>query len=59
VDEMSIERARLKLGDVVDLARIAGQPTLITRQGKPAAVVVSVDWYEQAKALISEAGRHA
>jgi prevent-host-death family protein len=59
VDEMSIERARLKLGDVVDLARIAGQPTLITRQGKPAAVVVSVDWYEQPKALISEAGRHA
>jgi prevent-host-death family protein len=53
MDEMSIEQARLKLGDVVDLARIAGQPTLITRQGKPAAMVVSVDWYEQAEALIS------
>jgi prevent-host-death family protein len=45
MDEASIEQARLKLGEIVDRARLADQFTVITRQGKPAAVVVSVDWY--------------
>jgi prevent-host-death family protein len=54
MDEMSIERARLKLGEIVDRARIAGQFTMITRQGKPAAVVVSVEWHEVAAKLTAE-----
>jgi len=53
MDEVSIEQARLKLGDVVDRARLAGQFTVITRQGKPAAVVVSVEWHKQAKAALT------
>ena len=53
MDEMSIERARLKLGEVVDRARIADQFTTITRQGKPAGVVVSVDWLERTRAALA------
>jgi len=41
VDEISIEEARPKLGDIVDRARPAGQSTVITRHGKPAAVLMS------------------
>ena len=55
MDEASIEQARLKLGEVVDRARIADQFTTITRQGRPAAVVVSVEWYENAKAALEGA----
>jgi prevent-host-death family protein len=47
-DEMSIEAARPKLGEIVDLARFNNIHTTITRQGKPAAVVVSVEFYEHA-----------
>jgi antitoxin (DNA-binding transcriptional repressor) of toxin-antitoxin stability system len=55
MDEMGIERARLKLGDLADRARIAGQCTMITRQGKPAAVLVPVGWYERhAGAIVVE-----
>lgn len=57
MDEMSIEAARPKLGEIIDRARLAGEPTRITRVGKPAAVVVSVEWYEQAKALIAASGK--
>lgn len=52
MDEASIEQARLKLGDIVDRARIAGQFTVITRQGKPAAVVVSVEWHDGMRKLL-------
>jgi prevent-host-death family protein len=52
MDEMSIEQARLKLGEVVDRARIADKFTTITRQGKPAAVVMSVDWLEHTRAAL-------
>jgi prevent-host-death family protein len=50
MDEASIEQARRKLGEIVDRARLADQFTTITRQGKPAAVVVSVEWFEVARA---------
>jgi prevent-host-death family protein len=56
MDEYSIERARRALGEVVDRARYAGEPSMITRQGKPAAVVVSAEWYASArKALDGQA----
>ncbi len=48
MDEMSIEAARPKLGEIVDKARLADRPTRITREGKPAAVVVSVEFFEHA-----------
>lgn len=52
MDEVSIENARPVLGEIVDKARLAGTHTTITRQGKPAAVVVSADWYAMACAMV-------
>jgi prevent-host-death family protein len=53
MEEIGLEEARRTLGEIVDRARLAQQHTLITRQGKPAAVVVAPDWYEQARALVA------
>jgi prevent-host-death family protein len=44
---VNIEDARRSLGDLVDRARIAREPVLITRYNKPAAVLVSADWYAE------------
>lgn len=41
MEEMGIEQARPALGEIVDRARLAEDYTAITRQGKPAAVVIS------------------
>jgi len=48
VESLSIEDARRRLGELVDRARLAGEPTLIMRYRKPAAVIVGADWYERA-----------
>lgn len=56
MQSVSIEEARRTLGDLVDRARLAGEPTMITRHGKPGAVVVSTDWYAEAEELLSAAG---
>lgn len=53
---VTIEDARAKLGDVVDHARLAGEPTLITRYGRPAAVIVGEDWYRLAEECLAAAG---
>jgi prevent-host-death family protein len=52
---VSIEKGRRTLGEVVDLARLAGEPTMITRNNKPAAVVVSADWYQIASEALDSA----
>ena len=54
MEQVSIEEARRGLGEIVDRARLAYQPTLITRQGKPAAVVVNLQWYEKASNALRE-----
>jgi prevent-host-death family protein len=48
MDELGIELARNQLGEIVDRARFTGEATLLTRKGKPAAVVVNADWYSAA-----------
>lgn len=48
MDEASIETARRTLGEIVDKARIAGEHTRITRQGKAAATVSPVGWHDAA-----------
>lgn len=53
MDGINIEAARQALGELVDRARLTGQPALLTRNGKPAAVLVPVDWFEQAASLLS------
>ncbi len=55
MEAVSIEEARRTLGDLVDRARLAGKPTLITRHGKSAAVLVTVDWYEEAAEVLASA----
>lgn len=56
MEAMQIEEARKTLGELVDRARLAGEPTLIMRYRKPAAVLVPVGWYEEAEAVLSEVG---
>jgi antitoxin (DNA-binding transcriptional repressor) of toxin-antitoxin stability system len=53
---VQIEEARRTLGDLVDWARLAGEPALILRYRTPAAVLVPVGWYEEAESLMASAG---
>jgi prevent-host-death family protein len=53
MDEISIEKARPVLGEIVDRVRFTGIRTKITRNGKPAAVLVAADWLDR----VSELGR--
>jgi PHD/YefM family antitoxin component YafN of YafNO toxin-antitoxin module len=52
---VQIEEARKTLGDLVDRARLVGEPTLIMRYRKPGAVLVPVGWYEKAAAVLGSA----
>jgi prevent-host-death family protein len=53
---VSVEQARVGLGDLVDRARLAGEPTLIICYGRPAAVVVSQEWYKEAEQALAAPG---
>ncbi|WUH94591.1 type II toxin-antitoxin system prevent-host-death family antitoxin [Streptomyces sp. NBC_00433] len=44
-----IAEARNVLGEVISRARYAGEPTVLVNRGKEAAVIVSYDFYEQAR----------
>lgn len=44
-----IAEARNVLGEVIARARFGGEPTILINRGKEAAVIVSVDFYEQAR----------
>lgn len=59
MQQLSIEDARRHLGELIDRARLAGEPTLIMRYRKPAAVIVSAGWYERAAARLAEDGEPA
>jgi prevent-host-death family protein len=52
---VSIEEGRRNLGELVDLARLAEEPTMVTRYNKPAAVIVSADWYQAAEKMLASA----
>jgi prevent-host-death family protein len=52
VEETGIEQARATLGEIINRALFAGAHTLITRAGKPAAVIVPVEWHEKALAAM-------
>lgn len=56
MESLSIEDARRQLGELVDRARLAGEPTLIMRYRKPVAVVVSADWYKRAAEALAGSG---
>ncbi len=50
---VSIEQARPKLGELVDRARLAGDHLVIARNGRPAAVIVPLDWYDDAREALA------
>ena len=53
MESLSIEDTRRQLGELVDRARLACEPTLIMRYRKPVAVIVSAEWYERAAAVLA------
>lgn len=56
MQSVNIEEARRTLGDLVDRARLVGEPTLIMRYNKPAAVLVSAEWHSRATVLMEREG---
>lgn len=52
---VTLKEARTRLGDLVNTARLSGEPTTITRYGKPEVVVVPVTWYDDAVARLEAA----
>jgi prevent-host-death family protein len=55
MEAIGLEEARRTLGEIVERARLTDQVTLITRNGKPAAVVVNADSYEAMLGTIADA----
>lgn len=53
------DEARRNLRDLLDEVEHHDVHVTILRYDKPAAVLVSLEWYEQAKALIGGAGEAA
>lgn len=53
----SLSEARAHFGEVVDRARLAGKPTIITDRGKEAAVVIAPEQYARLRQLEEEATR--
>ena len=49
-----VEETRSMLGDLVERVRVGGEHFVITRYGKPAAVIVPVEWLEEAQGKIRE-----
>lgn len=54
MEKLGIEEARGQLGEIADRARLTLQPTMITKNGKPAAVVVSHEWLTEVAALLDD-----
>jgi prevent-host-death family protein len=53
VKQVSVQQARENFADLVNEARYGQQPTEITKYGKPAAYLVSPEWFERASRALS------
>jgi len=49
VREMGVSDARANMTEVIAEVRLLGKPVVLTRRDKAQAVLVSVDWFEQAR----------
>src|ERR1022692_271648 len=58
MSEMPISDAREHLGEVVGRARYAGEETILTDYGAPAAVVISFKEYQRLKHARDDAGEY-
>jgi prevent-host-death family protein len=56
MSEMPISDAREHLGEVVGRARYAGEETILTHYGAPAAVVISFEEYQKLKLARDQGG---
>lgn len=56
MEEIRIEEARRAFADLVNAAQWRGEHVTITRHGKPAAVLVPVDWHRRATRALTEQG---
>jgi prevent-host-death family protein len=56
MDDIGIEDARKALGEIVDRARLRGETTVITRQGRAAAVVIGIEAFSDIKDALSVIG---
>lgn len=54
VREMGISDARANMTEVIAEVRLLGKPVVLTRREKPQAVLVSVEWFERAKAALAK-----
>lgn len=51
---MGVESTRKVLGKRVDTATQANVHTVLTKRGQPAAVIVPMDWYRQAREALGD-----
>ncbi|HXP18213.1 MAG TPA: type II toxin-antitoxin system Phd/YefM family antitoxin [Streptosporangiaceae bacterium] len=58
MSEMPISDAREHLGEVVGRARYAGEETILTHYGAPAAVVISFEEYQRLKHAREDVGEY-
>ena len=54
VETVTIEQVRVGLSDVVSRAQYAGERVVVTRRGKPAAAIVSIEDLELLQRLEDE-----
>jgi prevent-host-death family protein len=54
MQEITTQEARDKFGEVIEQVRLADERYVITRYGKPAAVIVPVDWYMEIKRKLGD-----
>jgi len=50
--DVAVSEARQRLAELIDTARLTGEPVRVTRRGRPVAVIIDSDAYER---LIDEA----
>lgn len=46
---MGVEEARAKLGSIAGAVARGGRPVILTKRGRPLAVLISLDRYERVK----------
>jgi prevent-host-death family protein len=58
-ENIGIQEARERFADLVTAAKERGEPTIITRHGKPAAVLISPSDFARSFERMGEAARRA
>ena len=54
---LGIEEARARLGDVAEEVAVGGDPVVLTKRGRPLAVLVGTDEYSRLKEAVTAMSR--